>query len=772
MRVEEVLNQLDGYSKGFGGYNARCPAHDDHRESLSISVGDDGRVLLQCFAGCTIEQITAGMGIHVRHLHPGVELEPTVEELAADKGLDATFLRSLGLHDLPDWGGVGIPVYDRNGQDPVIRRRTALSAKGGTFQPSGVRLRAYGLWRHAWIAQNRWALVVEGESDCWTAWQHGFPAIGVPGANSAGNTIDAEVLQDVDRIWVVQEPDAGGAAFVKGVTQAIERANWRGQAYVVRFDGAKDVNDLLKQTGVGFTAALQAALAQATPIDAPPSIASSEVEWPDPTPVGGDALSVPRFMSDELLPQSLHPWQDDISQRTGSPPEYAAIGALVALGTVVGRRLAVRPKERDDWQKIPNLWGAAVGAPGTLKTPALVAALAPLKALDDELRSAQVGLSKSQEFDQMVAKARRDELTLKIRENLKGHRDPSTLRTEMESITDPISLVRQYIVNDATAEKLADVLVANPNGVLVYRDELNGFFAMQRREERAGERQLFLEAWNGDGPYSIARIKRGYVHVPGLCVSMLGTIQPGPLRSEIEAAMRGGAGDDGLVQRFQLLVEPDLHGTPVSVDKWPDTGARAMAFGLYRRLAECEASQLGAQVEEGKGAFMRFSQRGQQVFNGWYAELERRLASSSEAPVLIGHLSKYRSLMPTIALLLHLADVAAGLVDPGPVTESAAETGIAWCDLLEAHARRIYGSVRKASSPGALLREHILAGEVESPFNGRLMVRHHWSGLRTTSSFKLATDELLSANWVRAEEVGSGGQKTALFHINPKVFTP
>lgn len=770
MRVDDVLNLVDRYSKGFSGYDARCPAHDDHRESLSISVGDDGRVLLQCFAGCTIEQIAAGMGIQVRHLHPGVELEPTVDELASDKGLDAAFLRSLGLHDLADWDGVAIPVYDRDGQNPIIRRRTSLIAKEGTFQPPGVRLRAYGLWHHAWIAQARWALVVEGESDCWTAWQHGFPAIGVPGASSAGNTIDAEVLQDVDRIWVVQEPDAGGAAFVKGVTQAIDRAGWRGQAYVVRFDGAKDVNDLFKNTGVGFAAALQAALAQATPIDAPPPITSSEVEWPDPTPVGGDALSVPRFMSDEFLPQALQPWQDDISQRTGSPPEYAAIGALVGLGTVVGRRIAVRPKERDDWQKVPNLWGAAVGPPGKLKTPALVAALAPVKLLDDELRARLIGLTKEMEFQMMVAKARRDELTQKIREALKGNRDPSAYRAEMEAITDPVSMIRQFIVNDATAEKLVEVLIANPNGVLIYRDELSGFFALLRREERGGERQFFLEAWNGEGAYSSARVKRGLMYAPSMCVSMLGTIQPGPLRREIEAAMRGGAGDDGLVQRFQLLVEPDVHGTPVSVDKWPDTRARGMAFGLYRRLAECEATQLGAQVEEGKGSFMRFSRRGQQVFNGWYADLERRLASSSEAPVLVGHLSKYRSLMPSIALLLHLADVAAGLVDPGPVTEGAAEMGIAWCDLLEAHARRIYGSVRKASSPGALLRERILAGDVESGFTTREVVRHHWAGLRNTEVVDIAIGELVEAHWLRRIETGTGGQKKIIFEINPKVF--
>ena len=58
-----------GLKRGFGEQrSSRCPAHDDHEPSLSISVGDDGRVLLHCFAGCKPEQVVAALGLKMRDL--------------------------------------------------------------------------------------------------------------------------------------------------------------------------------------------------------------------------------------------------------------------------------------------------------------------------------------------------------------------------------------------------------------------------------------------------------------------------------------------------------------------------------------------------------------------------------------------------------------------------------------------------------------------------------------------------------------------------------
>lgn len=66
--LDLVLERLQGVKKNGSGHVARCPAHEDHRASLSISTGDDGRVLLHCHAGCTLEAICAALQMQVTDL--------------------------------------------------------------------------------------------------------------------------------------------------------------------------------------------------------------------------------------------------------------------------------------------------------------------------------------------------------------------------------------------------------------------------------------------------------------------------------------------------------------------------------------------------------------------------------------------------------------------------------------------------------------------------------------------------------------------------------
>ena len=78
MDVHDILRRLQGVKGGGGQWSARCPAHDDKRQSLSISQGKDGQVLLKCHAGCTVESITSALGIEVKDLFQHQEQRPHV----------------------------------------------------------------------------------------------------------------------------------------------------------------------------------------------------------------------------------------------------------------------------------------------------------------------------------------------------------------------------------------------------------------------------------------------------------------------------------------------------------------------------------------------------------------------------------------------------------------------------------------------------------------------------------------------------------------------
>lgn len=71
MSAENLLSRLERVKRtGVGRYQARCPAHDDRRPSLSVRELDDGRVLVHCFAGCDVHSVLSSVGLSFDDLFP------------------------------------------------------------------------------------------------------------------------------------------------------------------------------------------------------------------------------------------------------------------------------------------------------------------------------------------------------------------------------------------------------------------------------------------------------------------------------------------------------------------------------------------------------------------------------------------------------------------------------------------------------------------------------------------------------------------------------
>ncbi|NUQ46866.1 MAG: hypothetical protein HUU22_12645 [Phycisphaerae bacterium] len=68
--LQNVLSRLAGVRKCGDGHEARCPGHDDQHASLSVALGDDGRVLLHCHAGCAPVAVCKAMGLRLGDLFP------------------------------------------------------------------------------------------------------------------------------------------------------------------------------------------------------------------------------------------------------------------------------------------------------------------------------------------------------------------------------------------------------------------------------------------------------------------------------------------------------------------------------------------------------------------------------------------------------------------------------------------------------------------------------------------------------------------------------
>jgi hypothetical protein len=77
---------------------------------------------------------------------------------------------------------------------------------------------------------------------------------------------------------------------------------------------------------------------------------------------------------------------------------------------------------------------------------------------------------------------------------------------------------------------------------------------------------------------------------------------------------------------------------------------------------------------------VRFSEEAQEVFDQWRDELEIRLRSTELSPALESHLAKYRSLMPSLALIIQLIEFVNSSGDGGAVGLRAALQAAAWCE--------------------------------------------------------------------------------------------
>ena len=68
--VENLISRLDKVKGRNGSWTARCPAHADKGPSLAVREGDDGRVLLHCFAGCETANVLGAIGMDMTDLFP------------------------------------------------------------------------------------------------------------------------------------------------------------------------------------------------------------------------------------------------------------------------------------------------------------------------------------------------------------------------------------------------------------------------------------------------------------------------------------------------------------------------------------------------------------------------------------------------------------------------------------------------------------------------------------------------------------------------------
>lgn len=244
----------------------------------------------------------------------------------------------------------------------------------------------------------------------------------------------------------------------------------------------------------------------------------------------------------DVLPTSLQDFVLAASDALGCDPAFVAIPSLVAVGAAIGTSQYVAIK--DSWFEPAVFWAAIVADPSSLKSPALDAAIEPLRSIQKEL---------SLDFDQSMSRWR---FAAAEFHDTRYSRNKSAGNGQAAMPPDK-PIPGKLLVNDITIERLAQVMWQNPHGVCLCRDELSGWFSsFSRYGESKGpgaDLSQWLEIWRAK---SIIVDRKGgdppSFYIERAACSVVGTIQP-----RVLAKILGEANfDNGLASRLLLSMPP------------------------------------------------------------------------------------------------------------------------------------------------------------------------------------------------------------------------
>lgn len=480
-----------------------------------------------------------------------------------------------------------------------------------------------------------------------------------------------------------------------------------------------------------------------------------------------DSYDVPE-LPNNLLPSGASEWINDVSSRLGTPNEAVSMPFLSSLGAVIGTGAKIYPKRNDKgWWEYATNWGASIGNPSTLKTPAIQAGTMFIREEDKALRTAQQTQIQSNAAKIDLLKAHREKL-LRAGKDAKTDVDQFAAEREIQQVDTQLRELtkeqERLVINDSTIEAVMKMMGGSPRGLFLLKDEFSGLLTSFDKPGHETDRQAYIESWSGKNAQAIDRIGRGSLYVDKSLLTIYGGIQP----SEIAPLVRGassGSKADGLLQRISLMIYPSPQHFHIGVDKAADNVAEERVRSGFHFV--CMNFQRLATTDSALS--LNFSVEAQDLFDKWFADHYRKVESYGSNEAMKSHLAKYRKAVPALALAFEIWKCAQSESLPVEVNKPALLLACAWGDYLELHARKVYYMFADSDPSGsALLFQLIKSGKLEDRTTVRDLQRAYPTKFVTSKSLNSALDVLRLKNWIRFEESrGPRGRGSRMIRINP-----
>ena len=490
------------------------------------------------------------------------------------------------------------------------------------------------------------------------------------------------------------------------------------------------------------------------------------LDWPeaDLSLLDGPQIKAPDFPV-QILGGFWSDWARAAAHGASAPVDYTALGLLTVAGSLIGNARAVSPRE--SWVEPPILWSVLLGAPSAGKSPALDPLSRILEGFEADAAQEHGDTVRQYTTDAEAAKIRHDTWRRAAKAAIKAGEEAPLLPADA---VEPIAPVRPRVrLSDTTLEAAAELSAGNPKGLLLFRDELAGWWrSFDRYNGGDGERQFWLQAY-GARLYVVDRkTAAAPVTIDRLAISVLGGSQP-----DVLAQMLKGEAD-GFAARF-LYAYPE----PVS------------GFSLSAKGADCEAAEVylarlkELKLEPGRNGAVYaplvcpLEDAAAQAFEAWWRE--RRAEASDATGLWGGWIGKQGGQALRIALILEHLWWCSCSVAPYPQTVSvrAMQAATALIDEWAGPmAKRAFGAsaISAEEADATALARWIRRSGLQS-FNAR-EIRRSSDGpggrLSQTSAMNAACTVLEQAGLIR--KVGgrlgeSSGRQRNDYAVNPFLST-
>ncbi|MHB1038678.1 MAG: YfjI family protein [Pirellulales bacterium] len=714
--LERVLERLPAAKRSGAGWKSPCPGHDDRRPSLSITTGDDGRVLLCCHGGCPTEAILRAIGLVAADLfqddapggasahgarangHPrrstaakpaprtfptaAAKVSTTVDTLPTTKPAPRTFsTAAAAIADLEsrlgprsaEWtyqSAAGEPVgiicrWDTPAGKTIrpVSRRADRWGQGGMDAPRPL----YGL---PTLAGATTVYVCEGEKAADAVRSLGPVATtSAHGSKSAAKT-DWSPLAGKN-VTILPDNDQAGAAYAAEVAGLLAKLTPAPTVRIVDLPGLVEKGDVVDWVAAHGDAAEPAAMRvelEAIVAAAGPALELVEVETPEPA----ERLEWRPFPV-EVLPEPIRAFVRAAARAIGCDPAYVALPILASIAAAIGTARVLRLKR--SWHVPSVLWCVAIGESGSAKSPPFKAAVQFVRALQreslerygDEMKRHGIDFAY---YEKSLAEWKRDK---------KDHGEPPEKPAEPQAV--------RYVVSDTTVEALAPILLANSRGLLLARDELAGWLgSFDRYSGKGGADEAAWLSMHSAESITVDR-KTGNprtICVPAAAVSICGTIQPGTLARCMGVAHR----ESGLLARLLLACPPrrPKRWTEADIPEPVEVEMGRLFRGLYALEPETD--------EEGRvrPVVLGLTPEAKHEWVEWYNAHGQDQAEQSGD--LAAAYSKLEESASRLALVFHCVRAVVNdpmLRHPNLVDAQAIVAGVDLAKWFCHEARRVYG---------------------------------------------------------------------------------